>query len=913
MKLRLARIEDHDDLVPIFDSQTEVLTKTYGEFFLADLISSQNENDKCLVADVNGRAVGLMSLTDDVDIKTLQNEFDLDSDKVICITLFCLDENYQARVSDFLPAIFAIYPDKEYCILTQPHTCPESRLLSMFTLALPRPTSEFTHVLYYVHRDSVSIPLAVRWAEEKDLSQIKKLVEHLDDSSPVLSSISDAISARTSAMAVSRVSLKSMSEQLTDQSLYVFQLRRAALVVTYESTVVGLVLAGALSEPAAEELRSHYGVEEHVSWPHLSASGPSHLQVANLELLLLDPAVAQKKPFVVREVMRLFYKSVMVHTVAADSPAQDVLNFFLPVRPRRLPPQVGSVTSSTRLAGRGAGYACFMTSRRLLTTSRTCISDRVLVVGASVCALACLESLCMRADVRMPNITLLSPQGLPVGRVDTQQQFLPWDLAFDQTSLSSLGLHAQIKVVRASLVGFDCAAHRVRCSNGATLHYDHLLLAPGLQTALPPEVPDDIAGVVRLSGQEDVPALELALQSLGADGVAVVYGSHISALTAIHGLVATGVSPQQIVWAHGSDAGDVSWCFDHAAVGARIRLALQRLGVREVPSVALAGVRATSEMQLQAVVLRTGSSDAELEEENEDDENAAHAKESDVACRVLALCGNAQLSPSVFAAATANSLVVDGRLVVDASFATADAAVLAAGTAAKFSRKFGQVQMEMYDSSEVGKHLANSLIGRIRPGSKAPTLPPRMSSVPKVYEALLPGQLHLLHSQSPRSAALHPVETSIADRITTLRFDNVNVLRALTYLGPSSVPGWSLSRLVGLPGSYLNRLQHRVATDSIRDLSAFLQAPWAAALAHEDFPTLRRQMQQSLSELKDDGLSAALVQLEQARQSQAPPDPFAIATLAHQLPPRVKERVQRALLVFLQANTNHLPGYVLPE
>lgn len=39
----MAREQDHDDLAEIFNKQSEVLTKQFGEFFLADLIATQNQ------------------------------------------------------------------------------------------------------------------------------------------------------------------------------------------------------------------------------------------------------------------------------------------------------------------------------------------------------------------------------------------------------------------------------------------------------------------------------------------------------------------------------------------------------------------------------------------------------------------------------------------------------------------------------------------------------------------------------------------------------------------------------------------------------------------------------------------------------------------------------------------------------
>lgn len=41
-----------DDLAPIFNAQSTILQKIYGEFYLAEMIASQNEDTQCLVAEV---------------------------------------------------------------------------------------------------------------------------------------------------------------------------------------------------------------------------------------------------------------------------------------------------------------------------------------------------------------------------------------------------------------------------------------------------------------------------------------------------------------------------------------------------------------------------------------------------------------------------------------------------------------------------------------------------------------------------------------------------------------------------------------------------------------------------------------------------------------------------------------------
>lgn len=89
LEIRMAREEDHDDLAEVFNAQSEVLTEQFGEFFIADLIANQNQtrrntekiksDGKALVGEVNNKAIGLMSLSSDIDYKLLVNAFELET------------------------------------------------------------------------------------------------------------------------------------------------------------------------------------------------------------------------------------------------------------------------------------------------------------------------------------------------------------------------------------------------------------------------------------------------------------------------------------------------------------------------------------------------------------------------------------------------------------------------------------------------------------------------------------------------------------------------------------------------------------------------------------------------------------------------------------------------------------------
>ncbi|CAM9574210.1 unnamed protein product, partial [Scytosiphon promiscuus] len=78
LAVRPACVEDHDDLMPVFAAQSDLLSATYGEFFLADMIELQDSENKALAALVQGRACGLLATSSDLELGLLQSCFQLD-------------------------------------------------------------------------------------------------------------------------------------------------------------------------------------------------------------------------------------------------------------------------------------------------------------------------------------------------------------------------------------------------------------------------------------------------------------------------------------------------------------------------------------------------------------------------------------------------------------------------------------------------------------------------------------------------------------------------------------------------------------------------------------------------------------------------------------------------------------------
>jgi len=148
LHIRDAEPEDFDDLRPVFNAQSDVLESRYGGdyFYLAEIIkaasggsggdggggggaaggsasASASNTIRCLVAEVDGKAVGMMALSSEVDVAVLRSGFDIafisppraDSagkgeewktsrernglPSCVAITLFCIDPQVRVDIN----------------------------------------------------------------------------------------------------------------------------------------------------------------------------------------------------------------------------------------------------------------------------------------------------------------------------------------------------------------------------------------------------------------------------------------------------------------------------------------------------------------------------------------------------------------------------------------------------------------------------------------------------------------------------------------------------------------------------------------------------------------------------------------------------------------------------------------------
>lgn len=96
----------------------------------------------------------------------------------VAITLFCLDEAFEARGIDMLGPALAHFPSRDYALITLPRTSVEHPLLAHFVPATPFAHSTLNHALYLIHRDVVGASVTVDWAGDLDLPEVARLLSY---------------------------------------------------------------------------------------------------------------------------------------------------------------------------------------------------------------------------------------------------------------------------------------------------------------------------------------------------------------------------------------------------------------------------------------------------------------------------------------------------------------------------------------------------------------------------------------------------------------------------------------------------------------------------------------------------------------------------------------------------------------
>jgi hypothetical protein len=221
------------------------------------------------------------------------------------ITLFCMEAAFDSRSKDFLKHAFDRFPDRDYLIVTQPHTVAENSLLQKFTLVPKKSENTFTHVLYIVHRDALfEEDLEVRRSSPEDLPKIKELLEMLDDREESYKQIYEA-------------TVNSDSPNL-------------AFVCKIFDDVIGAFLLA--KDVNLEYYKSHFHIQDAVLLNE-------HERKAHTRLVfsVVNPIFERSTRFILKELMRLSANTCIYFEIHDKTIIPTIFHELVHVRSRRFP------------------------------------------------------------------------------------------------------------------------------------------------------------------------------------------------------------------------------------------------------------------------------------------------------------------------------------------------------------------------------------------------------------------------------------------------------------------------------------------------------------------------------------------------------------------------------------------------
>ncbi|KAM4522169.1 cilia- and flagella-associated protein 61 isoform 2-T2 [Odontesthes bonariensis] len=957
--IRLARVEDHDDILPIIEEQSNLLSLTDRPYHIVDVIESQNERFLVAVCEDDGVIVGFITATARVDLKKLCSNYDVsdfeglnveqqqkheepaaqleqsrDEDEqrqtqrsrapeektqltgalsqktnAFCINYLFMDKKYETRSVEFIPYMFQYFSDRKYCIITLPTAQPEFPLLQNFAHVRSGPTSSLLHEVYIFDMTGLR-NLEVRPAGAADRPAVCELLKDLNLNESLLQDLDSFCNIRSDPNGVPL----------------------QAFVAQVDGRVVGAVIIR--EEQDIEYLRAHYNIENFIYFSHHRYEEHAHIRH-----FVLRPSFQCFTRHVFKEVLRLAHKSCLYYKLypphhRRESSCVHSLNFVLkcavPVRPRRqiIYPleELGINAPSRRLTEDQAPFALSLISRKLTMEPKFTINTRIVVVGASDTGLAFLEELCLCPHLRFNNLVLISTHGYPGNYDHEDVGFLSTSYAYSSGDLARIPVLSSASVLTGKMVRINRNSKCVLMSGGQKVPYDHLVLCTGLQyqapspsgvdvsqpitnSQLPPQstrcrypVPSNL---FTINDPHDCMAARrwLCANFVELEDNAIVYGNSIDVYTTAETLLRLGIHGSRIHLVLPPPGPGIA-CFTDSAVDKAVAAAVKSANVHVHRDCVLARMNNGEQPDpLTSVSFTTDSEPLHLQ------------------CGVFINLSDKGVDEDTIKSISKSFLVFDGRLIIDASFQTRDPAICAAGPLTKFAPRYytDEWSHANFNSKEVGQELAAMFLSRFCPTQEASDEPVGMDRLvplykqPKVQGGKLPGGYNYLHVTKPAPTKLEgrsvqPLQDGgiVTGRIETgnyfcLHLDRNELVETLTCLSLKPIPVSNYLCLHGKHQQLLGQLLNRYHQGLIRDLYSFFRQSWCSAIFLDRFSDLEQELRQISSiKLKGSG--------QQMTEEEDPNIPLPDGSNDAE----IRAALRNSSVKYLSYNRNLLPMFARP-
>ncbi len=413
-----------------------------------------------------------------LDNYTDENAIPPTPDEVInafCVKLFFIEQAFESRSSDFLLKVFDQFPDKDYLVLTQPHSFIENSLLEQFIKIDKKVDSLFGEVLYIIHRESLMISLLkVDFANEDDLKKSTYLFEQLNDK----------------------------SSQMYDLALYAVKNKEKSkfmcVVCKINEHIVGICLLS--KEVNIEYYDSHFSIRDYMNLDKISKY--FHSRIVFFES---HKNFAQYTKVFFKEILRLVNKIALYYEIDPD--AKDTPKFFndfILTRNRKFPHFIQKKWEyekhlyedekiKTRTDGeerddldeKESDFCLLYLSKKMMVESRIANNNRIVVIGASDTGISFIESLLSIRYLEFSYIYLVAPGGLLYHHIEDEVSNMKVSMNnYQIKDLKKLLLEKRIKIINSKVIDIKPKQKYIQFEDLSILNYDYCVFTMGLQDHL---------------------------------------------------------------------------------------------------------------------------------------------------------------------------------------------------------------------------------------------------------------------------------------------------------------------------------------------------------------------------------------------------------------------------------------------
>ncbi|XP_018650503.1 hypothetical protein Smp_146080 [Schistosoma mansoni] len=868
-------VEDTDDLTPLINDQSKLLQKTYGDYYVSELVEAQDDNLKCVVVEYDCRAVGFVSATRSLNLRNLNSHYDLD----LFNGLAKLDKPMKEETGeknefpttvtgstlkvtgigivpssifmDMLPLLFSQFPDLEYAVITVPRLVKCFPMLKSFVHCRIKQNKDPEHELYVFHRCELHRDFTVRRTRHADEEDIKLLVRNMNafDRSLFLSDLQSFIS-------------NGRDEDGT-------------IIFSYVAIALGKLVGVAIlrDEHHIEWLRAHYNIEDFIYFTHHARN-----EHVSLYHFLLAANFQSRTELFLREILRQSKKTCIYYCVLP--PYADKSKFsrctlitclskLSPVKPRKQIIYPESLLNNIKAPEKrilekfDSMPALFMTTAKLLMEPKEIINARIIIVGASTTGLAVLEKLVTCPYVRFTNLVLLSTNGLPGDTLERinplAYKFLSTDYAYPVDYLSQLGFKVCVNVIHGKLTAIDRKFKRITISSEQKISYDYLIITTGLQY----HVSCPISKLENLTKDETNNNLismnfyynhdedNNSYNEKTVNKLFIVYGYTIDAYTCITGLLNAGIDGNRIIMIQPPEMKHYPPAFNSSVIQRQIHKHMNKLKIR-IGYDFILDHWCNSNME-------SSSFDIETVTFNSD------GKFLTIPCLGLFYFHVKTVDVDVFKALNDSCIVFDSRLVIDSNFHTNDSSIFAAGPITKLKRIYynDYWRHEIANSMEIGHCLGDQLLNLFDPNIENVKAPPVDDSFilptfkqSKTVGALLPGNLFYLHCTQPSLCESMNIRTNNSEfgrllvtgedaeeiQYFSIYINKYNIIQDITCLSTKEFPAENYIQLFNLHESLLNHLVSRFDEGLIHDFYDYFNDTWSLAIYHDRFTDFKSEI-----------------------------------------------------------------------